>query len=311
MSTPEGEPRPLEPGKEALERGQLYFLHHPHTQDTFSGYGLSLQAGRKDFLVGLLMVDRPRPADPAWLAQVEETFGAYQLTAMTKTGERGMVCQMVIEPDSQGVLRSFSTEKAAAIGQALIPLLDELPAPCFRLRWDETQTLWVSEIARPFELPPALQEAFEQTGFGCVATETSIGVMHVCYAAEADIADFAAKPVVCQWQGVLLPSAPVLRLRAMILDQPHNPYTFESFLNVGAETDARLLEQLFSQGELYLAFYGEDFTHRFTKVVEQSEPQRVQLAQLVEMAQAHWRSLSEGERDFDRAKAEFQRRFAL
>lgn len=104
---------------------------------------------------------------------------------MTKTGERGIVCQMVIEPDSQAALRSFPTEKAAAIEGVLTPLLGELPAPCFRLRWDGTQKLWLSEIARPFKLPPELQEAFEQTGFGGVATETSISVVHVCYAVEA------------------------------------------------------------------------------------------------------------------------------
>jgi hypothetical protein len=300
-----------EPGKEVLERGHLYFLHHPHTPDTFSGYGLTLQAGRKDFLVGLLMVDRPQPVDPAWLAEVEETFGAYQLTAMTKTGERGIVCQMVVELDSQAGLRAFPTEKAAAIEQALTPLLDELPAPCFRLRWDEAQKLWMSEIARPFELPPALQEAFAQTGFGCVATETSIGVVHVCYAAEADIAGFSDKPAVCRWQGALLPSAPVLRLRAVILDQPQNPYTFESFLNVGAETDTRVLEQLLSQEELYLAFYGEDFTHRFTKVVEHDEARREELRLLVDLVQAYCQSIPEGERNFDRAKAEFQRRVPL
>lgn len=311
MSRPEGEHQPHEPDKEKIERGQLYFLHHPHTEDTFSGYGLTLREGDKDFLVGLLMVDRPQLADPAWLDEVEETFGEYQLVAMTKTGERGITCQMVIEPDSQASLRSFPMQKVAAIEQALTPLLEELPAPCFHLRWDEEQSLWVSEMARPFELPPELQEAFAQTGFGCVATETSIGVVHVCYAADADIAGFGNKPVGYEWQGALLPTAPVLRLRAVIMDDPHNPYRFESFLQVGQEDDARLLDELTSQEQLYLAFYGENLTHRFTKVVVQSEEKREELARLVEAARAHWHSIPEGERDVEQAKAEFQRRFAL
>jgi hypothetical protein len=311
MSRPEGEHRPHEPDKERIERGQLYFLHHPHTQDTFSGYGLTLREGYKDFLVGLLMVDRPQPVDPAWLAEVEETFGAYQLTAMTKTGERGITCQMVIEPDSQASLRSFPTQKAAAIEQALTPLMEELPAACFHLRWDEEQSLWVSEMVRPFELPAELQAAFAHTGFGCVATETSIGVVHVCYAADEDIDGFVSKPVGYEWQGALLPTAPVLRLRAVIMDDPQNPYRLESFLQVGQEDDARLLEELTAQEQLYLAFYGEDFGHRFTKVVKHDEERREELARLVEAAYTHWHSIPEGKRDVERAKAEFQRRFAL
>jgi hypothetical protein len=49
---------------EIIRRGQLYFLAHPGTE-IVSGYGLTTTAGRMDHLVGLLMVDRPRPVDPA------------------------------------------------------------------------------------------------------------------------------------------------------------------------------------------------------------------------------------------------------
>jgi hypothetical protein len=94
-----------EPRKEVINRGDLYFLHHPTTPDTFSGYGLTTHPGRKDGLVGLLMVDRPQPVDPEWLKEVEKTFGEYQLVAMTETGERGLACQMQIEPESRPYLR--------------------------------------------------------------------------------------------------------------------------------------------------------------------------------------------------------------
>ena len=53
-----------EPRKEIIGRGELFFLCHPGTEDTFSGYGLTVQPGDKDILVGLLMIDRPGPADP-------------------------------------------------------------------------------------------------------------------------------------------------------------------------------------------------------------------------------------------------------
>jgi hypothetical protein len=38
------------PRKEAIDRGDLYFLWHPTTSDAFSGYGLTLRPGIKDFL---------------------------------------------------------------------------------------------------------------------------------------------------------------------------------------------------------------------------------------------------------------------
>ena len=93
------------PGKQAVPKGRLYFLWHPGTKDIFSGYGLTVQPGRKDHLVGLLMVDRPQKVDPAWLAEIERRFGGYVLYVMTVTGERGIACQMQIEPASFPYLR--------------------------------------------------------------------------------------------------------------------------------------------------------------------------------------------------------------
>ncbi len=100
--------------KEVPKRGELYFLWHPGTEDIFSGYGLVAKEGFKDYLVGLLMVDRPRRADAEWLKEVEATFGEYQLVAMTAAGERGIACQMRIEPESLPHLRRFPGGKAAA-----------------------------------------------------------------------------------------------------------------------------------------------------------------------------------------------------
>lgn len=300
-----------EPRKEGIERGKLYCLWHPTTPDTFSGYGLTVRSGRNDVLVGLLMVDRPKPVDPGWLTAVERTFGEYQLVAMTATGERGIACQMWIEPESLPHLRRFPGDISAAIEQALHPLLEELPRPRFSLRWDREQSLWTSEMMAPFELPAELREVFERTGPGCIPTETNIGIVHVCHAADQDIEGFANQPVLCQWELALMATAPLLRLKLIIIDQPQNPYRFESFLNVGQEHDTRLLEELLSQEQLYLAFYGEDFAFRFVKVIDHKEGQREQLRQLVDRAADYWRKLPEGQQDFDRAKVEFQRRFPL
>ena len=59
----------------------------------------------------------------------------------------------------------------------------------------------------------------------------------------------------------------------MILDDLLNPYKFESFLNVGQEDQARVLARLANQDQLYLAFYGDDFDHRFTKIVNHDRQQ--------------------------------------
>ena len=143
-----------EPRKEIVGKGELFFLSHPGTEDFFSGYGLTVQPGSRDLLIGLLMIDRPKPADPRWLKRVENAFGESQLVPITAAGERGIACQMQMEPESLPHLRQFSTEKAAAIKTALQPLLEEPPNPTFTLRWNEEKQLWTSQIALPpFEMP--------------------------------------------------------------------------------------------------------------------------------------------------------------
>ena len=141
--------REREPQNETIGKGELFFLEHPGIAQIFSGYGLTVRPDTKEFLVGLLMVDRPMPVDPGWLEEVKTTFGAYQLVPMTASGERGIVCQMQIEPDSLSYLRQYPGEKAAAIQTALAPLLDHLPYPVFTLRWDEAARAWSSKFASP------------------------------------------------------------------------------------------------------------------------------------------------------------------
>ena len=94
-----------EPNKVFVGWGELFYLWHPETEDTFSGYGLTIEQPRKDRLVGLLMVDRPNPANPDWLQSVEDVYGECQLVPMTFTGERGLACNMQIENDSVVYLR--------------------------------------------------------------------------------------------------------------------------------------------------------------------------------------------------------------
>ena len=121
--------REREPRKEFISRGELFYLGHTETDQIFSGYGLTNESGRGDRLVGLLMVDRPHPADPDWLETVASTFGECQLVPMTATGERVLACQMRIEVGSLSYLCRFPSNKSSTIQKALEPLLEEPPAP--------------------------------------------------------------------------------------------------------------------------------------------------------------------------------------
>ena len=111
--------REREPNKETIGRGELLYLWHPGTASIFSGYGLTTQPNNTESLVGLLMIDRPRPADPNWLQDVEAVFGGYQLAVMSANGDRGIACQMQIEPDSLPCLRRLPGPLTPAIRAAI------------------------------------------------------------------------------------------------------------------------------------------------------------------------------------------------
>jgi hypothetical protein len=66
---------------------------------------------------------------------------------------------------------------------------------------------------------------------------------------------------------------------------------------------------LAGQDRLYLAFYGDDLTHRFTKIVNHDRQEWQYLDELVAEALDHWQQIPPEQRDFDLAKADFVRPF--
>jgi hypothetical protein len=296
-----------EPAKESIQRGELLYLQHPGTAATFSGYGLVTETGRKEHLAGLLMVDRPFPADPAWLQRVEERFGECRLVPMTTGGERGLLCQMYITPESAGHLGHLPGAQSAAIQAALRPLLDAPPAPVLSLDWDPERRLWRSRLGRPNELPPEVKAVFEQNGYGCLAVASSIGIVHVCRAPDADIASFRDAPVSYRWQLAQMPSAPLIHLTFHLFDRPNDPYRFESFLNIAEPDQAQVLADLANQDRLYLAFYDDSLDYRFARVTAHGEQQWQRLDELTALAEAHMASIPAGQYNFDLAKAQYMR----
>ena len=129
-----------------IARGDLFFLWHPGTECSFSGYGLAVGDGRKDRLVGLLMVDRPFPASEVWLTSVSLEFREFSLYAMTDTRERGMACHMRIDAESLAYVRKLDIPMTEQMRRALEPLLAEPPKPLFLMKWDPALDLWASQF---------------------------------------------------------------------------------------------------------------------------------------------------------------------
>lgn len=294
-----------EPQSEHLIQGELLCLYHPGTPDIFSGYGLVMTEDWPGHLAGILIVDRPFPADPDWLQQIQTTYGECQLVPMTTRGDRGLVCQMHIEPESLQHLRRFAPGFGQPLQNNLRPLLEEPPPPTLALRWDEDHGAWFSEMMRINPLPQAIREVFEQTGYGCLAVEGNQEVVHVCHAAEADIAGFVGSSITAHWELIEMPTAPLIRLSLLVYDSPAHPYRFESFLNVAAADQREVLAQLAGQEALYLAFYGDDLTYRYTAAIAHDEQQWQRLDEIMAQAELYWQRLPEERRDFDQAKALF------
>src|SRR5512145_1731986 len=125
---------------------ELRFLWHPGTKDVFSGYGLVVAPAH---LVGLILIDRPESVDANWLETIAHAFGSYQLTTMTTGGERGLVCQMVIAEESIAHLRVLPHPRLDALRDALVLLLEDLPAVTLSLTWSAENRCWISHILEP------------------------------------------------------------------------------------------------------------------------------------------------------------------
>ena len=297
-----------EPRSEIIKPGELFFLSNPGSENIFSGYGLTIQPDRKEYIAGLLIIDRPKPADPKWLKKVEDTFGECSLAPMVASGERGIFCRMQIEPESEKFLRRYSSINTRGLKTALEPLISKIPKPLFSMHWNEEEQAWQSEIVPPNELPAEIKEVFGKTGYGCLALESDIGIVHVCHASDADIEGFADKPVTSRWQLIKMPTAPLIRLEVNIFDQSENPYRFESFLNVAEQEQENVLAELANQDRLFLAFYGEDLGYRYTKVIPNDKQNWQQIDEMTMEAINYLSKIPHNQRDFDKAKAEFIRK---
>ena len=219
------------------------------------------------------------------------------------------MCRMRIEPNSIPYLQKCPFEKAYTIQEALQPLLEHPPKPTFQMHWNAEHRMWLSQIQPPNKLPQELKSVLEKTGHGCLPVESDIGVVHVCHAPDSDIANFADKPVISQWQLIKMPTAPLIRLELVIIDNPDNPFCLESFLNVADIDQENILAELAGQEKLYLAFYGDDLEYRYAKVIPHDIQQWQLLDELTAEANRYWQSLSPEVRDYDQAISVFMSQY--
>jgi hypothetical protein len=66
------------------------------------------------------------------------------------------------------------------------------------------------ESSRLWELLPEIKDVFENTGYGSLAVESSIGIVNLCHASDGDIVGFANKPVISRWELINMPLARIL-----------------------------------------------------------------------------------------------------
>ncbi len=165
------------------------------------------------------------------------------------------------------------------------------------------------ECTRANELSRPLRELLAARGYGCLAVESDNGIVHICHASDHDIAGFRGAPVQYQWQLILMPNAPLIRLLFIVLDNPRNPYQLESFLNVAEADQAQVLSDLVEQEQFSLAFYGDDLSYRYSKVIAHEQINRQQLATAIAHARLYWDQIEREQQNFDLAKAEFMTHF--
>ena len=258
---------------------------------------------------GLLMADRPRLADPAWLARIEEVYGEYQLVPMTEGGRRGILCQMRVAHDSLHLIRPGLTSRAPEFRAALTPLLDSHPNPIFKVRWNPERGVWQSEFW--IGLPEEMQAVFKSGGYGCFAADRGDHISFITHAADGDIEDFRRAEVAYRWELVEMPSAPLVHFQAAILDNPWSPYLLEHFLNVADPEQAEILTRLVRQEQLCFDYFGTDYEYRYSKYLVHPADLRGGLSKLIDQALDYQRSLLTEGRDFDRAKMDYQRQVPL
>ncbi len=107
----------------------------------------------------------------------------------------------------------------------------------------------------------------------------------------------------------MMPNAPLIRLLFTVLDNPTNPYQFESFLNVAEPDQAQVLTDLVEQEQFSLALYGDDLSYRYSKVIAHEQINRQQLATAIAHSRLYWDRIKPEQQNFDLAKAEFMCHF--
>jgi hypothetical protein len=162
---------------------------------------------------------------------------------------------------------------------------------------------------QPVELPPDLAEFLKDQETACLPLATDLGTALVLKLASGDIESVRGTiPIVVRHELYPHPAAPVLRLSFTFLDDPEQPLTIGSYVNIDEPEQLGTALALLDQEAIPMFFYDEALAHTLTKVMPYSGQE--DLAYLLEMAQGLWLQIPRDEYDFDAAKAALEARLA-
>jgi hypothetical protein len=105
-----------------------------------------------------------------------------------------------------------------------------------------------------------------------------------------------------------MPTAPLIRFQALVMDRFGAPYQIEHFLDVADRAQARCLARLVKQEELVFDFYGSDYAYAYSQQVYHSAEMRALLQRIAAQAVDYYGDVPASHRDFARARALFQQR---
>lgn len=166
------------------------------------------------------------------------------------------------------------------------------------------------DVFLPSPLAPELADFLRDQSYACLTHATDRGTVFVLKAPRPDIESARGRvPMAVHHELYSHHRAPVIRMLLRFYDQPAQPLAFESFVNVRDPDQLADYRDLAGQDHLRLLFYDERLDHRLSKSLRNRAGS--EMGRMLDLAVRLSLGIPADWYDFDRAKAEVQRRTAL
>lgn len=152
------------------------------------------------------------------------------------------------------------------------------------------------------KLPTDLEKHWSRQDYAATHYNVSGMSSIILMAPSADLESFRACVVKAQMELHRESAAPVFRLAVTFYDRPGQPFSFETFYNIKAESDRLNIELLGRQDELvFHMFDAATQEYVYSKTINWRQKQRRDIWRMLKLADAH--ALSIADYDFMAAKA--------